>query len=156
LVPDHGIKQREEVDMTESTVPASNETFDATYQSWQLSARTDIALEAGMMATYRLSWRLGDERDRLSILDFLFFSREANGYDLVTEGLLTDSEMLASHSAVICSGLILHGVTMPGDVGPALEACGERFPSWQMITSACLKLLEKQGGQKTDLRGMVD
>ena len=142
--------------MNETRSSDAGETFDGIYQAWQKSSRSDVALEADMMASYRLAWRLGAEKDQLSILDFLFFSREPNGYDLVREGLLSDREIVASHAAVICSGLLLHGVPLPRDVGPALEACAEHFPAWQMITSACLKLLAKQGDNEPDLRGMVN
>jgi hypothetical protein len=131
--------------LSENAIPATRETFDAIYQKWLLTEKADLNLEANLLATYRLAWKLGELNDRLSVLTFVFFARESNGYDLVIEGLGDDDELVASHTAAVCSGLLLHRCDLGPNIRAALEAFSSRFPKWALIATYSLDVLKAQG-----------
>lgn len=96
-----------------------------------------------MISGYRDVWSSGDSGERICVQHFILDRRDPEGFDVIVDGLNCADERVAADAAAITSALVMEGYYVGPNIRRELELFGERFPDWDDISTAVLRILAK-------------
>lgn len=124
---------------------ALHSSFAAEFEEWFLaSGAKKTRLEKKLRQTYRSAWASGDVDDRFLVVSFIFWNREADGYDLILRGLTDPIDHLAQHAACNALALITCNEHLGGGLREALEKFQRGHPDWSNVAGAALDLIAQE------------
>lgn len=120
------------------------EPLSSIYKSFRAGGPDAPLAKAEMERIYRSTWRSGSARERHLVLNFIFLSGQAQGFDLVIEGLRSSEPEVAETAIAATITLLSKGFDLGEGTRAALADFHARFPDWEPLSTAALKFLEER------------
>jgi hypothetical protein len=116
--------------------------FADLFEQWLLSRKTQrTRLSKRLISSYRNAWLTNKLDARSAVLGFLYWTRDAGGFDLILESLTDLEPSIAQTGACTALALLSKGENLSPDFASAFEEFAARHPEWRPIADAATFLI---------------